>query len=263
MEKIKDFIGIMIILQVTLFVGVAYSKEAAKKVRPAVPIDSGKAQKKDKKEIKPAGISIENVRLEEVSKIISETTNIYFKEYGEIVKEEVKPKDEFETEEAYRKRIEGVSREINNKKIHLIEGIYKRKKYYQLSEIPITLPQYNPEEQYFDIKLLTLPILDNVIYQPPEEQTSLRFVPSENGVDLYLRLIVPPEKGRELRGKDKFIKGDFLFTMYLSLKSQDDLTIYNVVAFSEVEVYVKEKGSLTSLYKQSLRINTPTFPKRD
>ncbi len=254
--------GILIFLIIlVLILNVESFAKETKKIRPA----PGKEEKKNenKKSVKPAGVQTEEIKFEDVSKILTEMTNNYLNQYREILKEEIKPKGEFETDEAYKKRMEGASHDLNVKKIQLMETIYKRKKYYSVKNVPVVLPQYNPEEQYFDIKLMTLPLLDNVIYQPPEEQTNLRFVPSENGVDLYLKLKIPPEKGKNLREKDKFIMGDFLFTSYLSLKSQEDLNVYCVVAFSEIEIYIREKESVSSVYKQSLRINTPTFPKRD
>ncbi|MCX7958866.1 MAG: hypothetical protein N3B13_07445 [Deltaproteobacteria bacterium] len=253
---------VFVILFIFIFSTAVVAKETTKKIRPA-PGKDAKKQEEQKKSIKPAGIKTEDIRFEDVSRVITEETGSYLSQYKEIMKEEVKPKGEFETDEAYKKRIEGESSAMNVKKIQLMESIYKKKKYFQVKDVRINLPQYNPEEQYFDIKLMTLPVLENVIYQPPEEQTNLRFVPSENGVDLYLRLKISPEKGKNLREKDKFIMGNFLFTTYLSLKSQDDLNVYCVVAFSEVEIYIKEKDSVSSVYKQSLRINTPTFPKRN
>jgi len=240
---------------------VAISAESKKKIVPAVPSkgdDKGK-----KKEIKPATIPVEYIKLENLSEIVKKEANSHLEKVKEILKEEVKPKTEFETEETYRKRLEGASAEMITKKIQLIEEAYKKRRLFGIREMPLTLPLYNPEGQYFEIKILTLPVMDNVIYQPPEEGTNLRFVPGENGVDLILKLDIPPEKAKNLREQDKFLRGDVVFTMYLSLKSQEDLNIYTVVAFSDVNVYIKEKDKESTVYKKSLRINTPTFPKRN
>lgn len=255
---------LILIFAIFLFNDIAIAKESSsKKIRPAVDSKEKKDEKKSKKAIKPAGIETKVIKLEDVSKIINDDATSYLEQYKSILREEIKPKSEFETEEEYKKRLEGASKEMTIKKIQVMEDIYKKKRYYSVKEIPITLPQYNPEEQFFDIKVITLPLIENVIYQPPEEQTNLRFVPSENGVDLYLKLKIPPDKGKVLRDKDKFIKADVLFTTYLSLKSQEDLNVFCVVAFSDVIVYIKEKESTSDIYKQSLRINTPTFPKRE
>lgn len=256
--KIRGILVFLIIFSVS---SILFAKEEPKKIKPYVKKEE--TEKKTKKNINPAGAITENIKFEDMSKVVQEETGKYLNQYKDILKEEIKPKGEFETEEEYKKRIEGVSYEMNRKKSQLIEQVYKRKKYYIVKEVPISLPQYNAEEQYFDIKLITLPILENVIYQPPEEKTNLRYVPSENGLDLYLRLKIPPDTGKKVREKEKFIRGDFLFTIYLSLKSQEDLNVYSVVAFNEVEVYIKEKESISSIYKQSIRVSTPTFPKRD
>ncbi len=253
--------GIIVSLIIFFVSSVIFAKEEPKKIKPYIKKEG--TEKKTKQNINPAGAITENIKFEDISKVVQKETGKYLNQYKEILKEEVKPKGEFETEEEYKKRIEGVSNEMKRKKTQLIEQIYKRKQYYNIKEVPISLPQYNAEEQYFDIKLITLPILENVIYQPPEENTNLRYVPSENGLDLYLRLKIPPEAGKKIREKEKFIRGDFLFTIYLSLKSQEDLNVYSVVAFNEVELYIKENKSTSSIYKRSIRVNTPTFPKRD
>ena len=255
-----------IILFVTIallvpFMGI--SKEQPKKIRPAVPDEkTGKSEDK-KKELKPAVTPIEYIKAEGISELIKKEANSQFERIKEVLKEEVKPKSEFETDEAYKKRLEGASAEMITKKIQLMEDAYKKRRLFGVKEMPLTLPQYNPEEGYFDIKIITLPLIDNVIYQPPEEETNLRFVPSENGVDLILRLKINPENARKLREKDKNLKSDIVFTIYISLKSQEDLNIYSVVAFSDISIYTKEKEQESSVYKRALRVNTPTFPKRD
>ncbi len=252
--------GILLLLFIMSFSidSTILSKETGRVLKPA----PGKKEE-PKKSIRPSTAETKKIKYEELSKVIKESTERYLLQYKDILKEEIKPKTEFETEEEYRKRVEGASAELNKKKIQLMGEIYRKKVYYRINENPVELPQYNAEEKYFDIKLATLPLLENVIYQPPEEETNLRFVPTEAGGDLMLRLKIPPNEGKRLRENDKNIRENLSFTIYVSLKNQEDLNIYSVVAFSEVELYVKNKDSVSSIYKQSLRINTPTFPKRD
>lgn len=239
-----------------------FSAEQPKKIRPAAGRKDSKEGKKAKG-IKPAGYVVVDVKYEDFAKMIREETGRSLKDYNEILKEEISPKSEFETEEQYRKRLEGSSRDLNIKKTQIIEETYKRRKYYRIREMSVELPKYNAEEQLFDMKIVTLPLIENVIFQPPEEESGLRLVPSENGIDLILRYKVNPGIARKLREKDKFIKADLLFTSYLSLKDREDLNIYNVVALSELDVYKKEGEKTDTIFTKSLRVNTPTFPKRD
>lgn len=258
--KIKGILMFVFILFI-LFSTTIIAKEQTKKIKPA----PGKTEdtKKEKKSIKPASSKVEDIKFEELSKIITEVTGKYQQRYKEILKEEIKPRTEFETEEEYKKRLEGASFELNKKKIQIMEEIYKKKVYYSVKEVAVELPQYNAEEQFFDIKLLTLPTIENVIYQTPEEQTNLRFVPTENGVDLMLKLKISPKEGKNLRENEKLLRENLTFTIYLSLKNDEDLNVYSVVAFSDVELYIKNKDSIKSVYRQSLRVNTPTFPKKN
>lgn len=239
-----------------------FSAEQPKKIKPAAGKKDSKEGKK-LKSIKPAGYVMVDVKYEDFVKVIREETEQSLKDYNEILKEEISPKSEFETEEQYRKRLDGSSRDLNVKKIRMIENVYKKRKYYRITEMSVELPKYNADEQFFDIKIVTLPLIENVIFQPPEEESGLRLVPSENGIDLILRYKVNPEDARKLREKDKFIKANLLFTFYLSLKDQEDLNIYSVVALSELNIYKKEKEKIDTILTKSLRVNTPTFPKRD
>lgn len=256
MNRSKIFSVIAILM---LLISIGQSKEPERKFKPA----PGKEEKKESKSVKPAGMEIREVKIDEVAKLFTEESTKQLNRYKEIMKEEIKPRSEFETEEDYRKRVEGFSQELISKKIGLMEEVYRKKIYYKISGIKVVLPRYNPEEGYFDIKLLSLPLIENVIYQPPEEETGLRLVPTENGVDLYLKLKISPDKGKELRENDKFLMVDILFTGYLSLKDPEDLNVYYVVAFGDIDLYLKLKDSTNHIYKRSLRISTPTFPKRN
>ncbi len=242
---------------------VVFAKDKPKKIKPVPGKTDVKETGKERKSIKPAGQDTVEMTFDEFVKLIKDEAEKSLKGYKEVLKEEIKPKSEFETEEEYKKRLEGSSRELVKKKIQIIEDYYKKRKYYKVKEVSIELPKYNAEEQVFDIKIVTLPLIENVIYQPPEEDTNLKYVPSENGIDLFLKLKIKPEEAKKLREKDKFIKADMMFTIYLSLKNQDDLNVYSVVALGDLGVYIKDKDKTENVFNKSLRVNTPTFPKRD